>query len=653
MIVSSSAIRISNETVSPLGEPVEDLDRHPAGPDGGIGLRQPPRLLELHRVEAEPAPRLVRLLAERPCDGHRAALLHRVQMGEMCVLQAVELLLRELVRARAAPQQHEAEALELHQLGNTTSARSPPLSASRSEPCSSSRTSARTIESPVPSRPAVQPAPVVGDGEQDVAVPPRELDADGCPAVLEGVLEELAEDEGERGGAVASERDRLQLGLDLLRRPEALHEHRAQPVDQLRELHVVLAVLGEHLVDGGDREDAVHGVVQRLTRIDRVGAPRLQPEERRDRLQVVLDSVVDLLGEHAAHDRAPVLERDRGVVRDRREERALLLGERRVAVADQLSDLAALPPERQPDGVLPRAALGPRDIAVLEHERGSGRADRVHRRLDDRLQRLLEVERFRDRLRDPRERLELADAATRLAIELRVLDRLRHLRGDREQEVDLGRRERPRRPGANVERAGELLPGQDGDGEDRLVLVLGQVLERPEARVEMRLLGDHHRLAAGGGRAGDPLAGPHPRACASSPQPACRAWPEGRARRRARRTGRRSRRRPRARPRPCSRPAKAPRRGRASNSPPRSSRSGAGGAVQWRPCHRLSSRATCPRTTGSCSCTSRALSCSRVERRGRRGAEPCRAIPRAAERNRTPARPDPFRGRRDRGRRLS
>ena len=71
-----------------------------------------------------------------------------------------------------------------------------------------------------------------------------------------------------------------------------------------------------------------------------VGA-RLQPEQRRDGLEVVLDAVMDLLGEHAAHDRATVLERDRGVRRDRGEQRLLLVGERRVAVADELADLRA------------------------------------------------------------------------------------------------------------------------------------------------------------------------------------------------------------------------------------------------------------------------------------------------------------------------
>ena len=89
---------------------------------------------------------------------------------------------------------------------------------------------------------------------------------------------------------------------------------------------------------GGDREDPVDRVVERAPRVDLVAA-RLQPQERRDRLQVVLDAVVDLLGEHAAHHRAPVLERDRRVVGDRGEQRALLVGERRVAVGDELADL--------------------------------------------------------------------------------------------------------------------------------------------------------------------------------------------------------------------------------------------------------------------------------------------------------------------------
>ena len=177
--------------------------------------------------------------------------------------------------------------------------------------------------------------------------------------------------------------------------------------------------------------------VERAARIDLRGAC-LEPQQRGDGLQVVLDAVVDLLGEHAAHHRAPVLERDCGVVRDRLEQGAIVVGERRVAVANELADLPPLPPQRQAQRVSPGAALGPRDLAVLEHERGAGRPHRGDRRLHDRLERLLQIQRLGDGLRDLRERLELVHPPLRVGVELRVLDRLRDLRRDRDEQVDLG-----------------------------------------------------------------------------------------------------------------------------------------------------------------------------------------------------------------------
>ena len=106
---------------------------------------------------------------------------------------------------------------------------------------------------------------------------------------------------------------------------DALHEHRAQPVDQLGEVDVLVALLGQHLVHGGDREDPVDGVLERLRAGRRLSARGLQAQERGDRLQVVLDAVVDLLGEHAAHHRAPVLERDGRVLGDRGEQLAVVV----------------------------------------------------------------------------------------------------------------------------------------------------------------------------------------------------------------------------------------------------------------------------------------------------------------------------------------
>ncbi len=169
------------------------------------------------------------------------------------------------------------------------------------------------------------------------------------------------------------------------------------------------------------------------------------------------------------------------------------------------------PAQRQPHGVGAGTALGPRDAAVLEHDRGPGGVGRLDGRLHDRLERLLQVERLRDRLRDAGERLELVHPPLRLRVQLRVLDRLRDLAGDRHQQVDLGLRERARLAGAHVERALELLAGEDRHGEDRGVVVLRQVRERLEARVEVRVGGDHDRLAVGRRSAGDPLAAAHPR----------------------------------------------------------------------------------------------------------------------------------------------
>jgi hypothetical protein len=93
-----------------------------------------------------------------------------------------------------------------------------------------------------------------------------------------------------------------------------------------------------------------------------------------------------------------------------------------------------------------------------------------------------------------------------------VLDRLRDLGRDREQELDLSLREVARLTRADVQRTFELFPREDRYSEDRLVLLFRQVRETLEARVEMRLRSDHHRRPLGRSGTRDPLAGPHFRA---------------------------------------------------------------------------------------------------------------------------------------------
>ena len=93
-----------------------------------------------------------------------------------------------------------------------------------------------------------------------------------------------------------------------------------------------------------------------------------------------------------------------------------------------------------------------------------------------------------------------------------MLDRLCHLRRDRDQQVDLVVRERARSARPDVQRALELVGARhDRDGEDGLVLVLGQVGELLEARIEVRLLGDHDRHALRRRDSRDAFARPHPR----------------------------------------------------------------------------------------------------------------------------------------------
>ena len=171
---------------------------------------------------------------------------------------------------------------------------------------------------------------------------------------------------------------------------------------------------------------------------------RLEPQQRGHGLQVVLDPVVDLLSEDPTKRHAAVLERHGGLARDRLEQLAIVVRERRVAIDHELADRPAAPAQRQSDGLRAGASLGPRDPPVLEHDGGAGRVHRLDRRLHDRLERLLEVERLRHRLGDPGQRLELVHAALRLRVELGVLDRLRDLARNRHQQVDLGLRERPR-----------------------------------------------------------------------------------------------------------------------------------------------------------------------------------------------------------------
>ena len=105
--------------------------------------------------------------------------------------------------------------------GKITSARKPPSFLKVRLPRSSSRTRARTMDRPVPLDPPPGRA-VVADREHHLAVSARELDVHRVAAVLERVLEELAEDERQRRRAAARQRDGLERRLHALRVPARL-----------------------------------------------------------------------------------------------------------------------------------------------------------------------------------------------------------------------------------------------------------------------------------------------------------------------------------------------------------------------------------------------------------------------------------------------
>jgi hypothetical protein len=90
-----------------------------------------------------------------------------------------------------------------------------------------------------------------------------------------------------------------------------------------------------------------------------------------------------------------------------------------------------------------------------------------------------------------------------------MLNRLRDLIRNRDEQLDLVLRELTWRKGAHVERAGEPVTGKNRHREDRFVVLLRQVRELLEAWIEMRLRWDHDRCPVGCRGSGDPLTRPH------------------------------------------------------------------------------------------------------------------------------------------------
>ena len=109
------------------------------------------------------------------------------------------------------------------------------------------------------------------------------------PPVLERIAEQLREDEGQGCRPVPGERDRLEGGLDVAARSDTLNEHRAQPIEQLCEIDLLVTLFGQHLVHRRNGENPAHGVLERLARVDVGRIASLQPQQRGHGLEIVLD----------------------------------------------------------------------------------------------------------------------------------------------------------------------------------------------------------------------------------------------------------------------------------------------------------------------------------------------------------------------------
>ena len=114
--------------------------------------------------------------------------------------------------------------------------------------------------------------------------------------VLDGVLDQLGDHHDQGGGTVGVEHAQGAHPADPDRgvHPRDIVHDRQDPVDHLVEIDLLVDRHRQRLVHLGDRGHPSHRFDQRVTGLDVIGAARLQSQQRRHRLQVVLHPVMDL-----------------------------------------------------------------------------------------------------------------------------------------------------------------------------------------------------------------------------------------------------------------------------------------------------------------------------------------------------------------------
>jgi len=278
------------------------------------------------------------------------------------------------------------------------------------------------------STPGAEPGAVGRRSQHDVTVPPAELHRTWSAAVLERVLAAARRTRAKArrdGGPEATP------GQGLPSRPcpaDTLDEHWREPVDQSASIHRLVAAFGQQSCTARIAEDAVDGVPS-ASRASMVSADlACTAGSERDRLEVVLTRCGSLARARRASRR--------GRARARRGVRAIDASSSRSAflngcrpVRDELADRPSAPPERLPNPCSLRD-LGQAMLPSSSNQRGPLACNEsivVLTSLSD-----LEVGDSGHRLGDARDRSSSWTRRCACGVELRVLDRLRHLGCERE-----------------------------------------------------------------------------------------------------------------------------------------------------------------------------------------------------------------------------
>ena len=202
------------------------------------------------------------------------------------------------------------------------------------------------------SKPVRQPRAVVGDrhleqllvaarparcGRRSSTVPPAVGEA-----VLDGVLHQLGEDHRQRRGVLGPQLAEAAppVGAHPVPLARGHLDHRARaPVGDLVEVDRLVEALAQRLVHERDRRRPGAPPPQRGPALVVGHPPGLQPQQRGDRLQVVLHPVVDLADRRVLGDQLPLAPAQLGDVAQQ-QQRADALARRRSAGSPAATTLA-------------------------------------------------------------------------------------------------------------------------------------------------------------------------------------------------------------------------------------------------------------------------------------------------------------------------